>query len=276
MNDLVAVDPTETIFHTYAETAEDPSKLVGYIPVFGNSFNTAKAFGTGDWAGGLLGLAGTGLAAAGAIIDPFGTLLSSVASFLMDYMPPLPQMLDVLAGNPALVQGIGETWGNISNALTEKASAAKAELSRMMGVWKGAAAEAYKARMEMLIAGTAALSGAALGIGKGFAVASAIVEAVRTIVREIIAELVSRLIVYAAEVAATLGLATPVVVTQATVAIGKTVTKCAKWSDELGDAIRAGLNISKSLTDVLGHISKLLAGLGDGLSRGTGAWDAVG
>ena len=144
-----------------------------------------------------------------------------------------------------------------------------------MGVWRGAAADAYRARMEKLIGATQALAAGAQGIGQGFAVASAIVEAVRTIVREIIADLISRLIVYAAEVIATAGLGTPVVVSQATVAISKTVTKCAKFSDELGTAIKSACKISDELADILGEIGKLIGGLGAGVGRGQEAVGAV-
>lgn len=274
MNDLLAVDGSEVV-HTWTETADDPSKLASYVPVVGPAFSAGGSFAKGDWAGGLLGLAAAGLGAVGAVIDPFGTLLSSVASLLMDYVPPLPQMLDVLAGNPALVQGIGETWANISQSLTEKAAQAKAELTRLMGVWRGAAADAYRARMEKMIATTQALAAGAQGIGMGFGVASAIVEAVRTIVREIIAELVSRLIVWAAEIVATVGFGTPAVIAQATVAISKTVAKCAKWSKELGTAIKAACNIADELADALSAISKLLTGLAAGSGRAHGAAEAI-
>lgn len=279
MNDLIAVKPGETFFHTWAATAEDPTKLIGYIPVAGAAFGAGKAFGEGNWAGGILGLAGVGLGVAGAVADPLGTLLSSVASFLIDYMPPLPQMLDALAGNPAMVQGIGATWGNIADRLTERAAALKVSLETTMGVWRGAAADAYKARMEMLIAATQGMSAAAAGLAGGFAVASAIVEIVRTITREIIAELVGRLISYCIEIAATLGLATPVVVGQATIAIADTASTCARYSTALTAAIRDGGKMAddlvKILSDLQGMISKIVGGLSDGQGRGSDAWGDI-
>ncbi|WP_147918047.1 WXG100 family type VII secretion target [Ruania zhangjianzhongii] len=246
MNDLIAVDGTEA-FHQFAASVEDPTKMLDYAPVVGDCYDAAKAFGEGDWAGGLQAAASAGTAIAAAVSDPLGTLMSSCAAFLLDYMPPLPQMLDVLAGNPALVMSIGETWVNVSRALTERAAALEAAMSQMLAKWRGAAADAYRARMEFLIGLTTGLSSAAMGIGCGFAVASTVVEFVRTIVRDLIADLVGRLISYVIETGATLGAALPVVIGQASIAIADTATSALKWTGTLTDAIKKAIAILEKL-----------------------------
>ena len=258
MNDLIAVDGTEAA-HQFFKSVEDPTEMLGYVPVVGDCYSAAQAFGEGDWAGGLLSGASAVTGVADAIADPLGTLMSSCASFLIDYMPPLPQMLDALAGNPALVQSIGETWGNVSRALTERAGQLEAQLSQMMSNWRGAAADAFRARMEFLIGMTKALSAGAMGIGSGFAVASVVVEFVRTQVRDLIADLVGKLISYVIETGATLGAALPVVIGQATIAIADKVTDVAKWSDDLVKAIESGLDLLKQLKETIEAIQENVA-----------------
>ena len=270
MNDLIAVDGTE-IAHQFFASVEDPSTMLGYVPVVGDVVGYAQALGNGDWAGALLSGGAAVVGAVTTAVDPLGTLLSSCAAFLIDYMPPLPQMLDALAGNPALVQSIGETWTNVAGALTERAAELKAAMAQVLSNWRGAAADAYKSRMEFLIGMTTALSAGAMGIGAGFMVASVVVEIVRTITRDIIADLVGRLIAYIIETGATLGLALPVVIGQAVTAITNTVTQAAKWSDDLVSTIETGVEMTEQLKDALGHIQTLIGALNSGNSQAQGA-----
>src|SRR5437764_13559868 len=60
-----------------------------------DAFNGIK---DGSWVDGGLGVLGLAAEAASAAIDPFGYLLSSAASFLMEHMQPLKDMLDSVAG----------------------------------------------------------------------------------------------------------------------------------------------------------------------------------
>ena len=66
-----------------------------------DAFNGIK---DGDWVSGGLGVLCLAGEIAGAAVDPFGYLMSSVASFLMEHIQPLKDMLDSLAGNPPVIQ----------------------------------------------------------------------------------------------------------------------------------------------------------------------------
>lgn len=269
MNDLIAVNAGD-FFHTW-EGAFGDDPLGWYVGVLGDApaigtivsaVQCGTQFASGDWAGSLLSYASVAIDVASWAIDPFGTLLSSAAAFLMNYIPPLPQMLDALAGNPALVEGIGQTWLNIGDALRQQAEQLQAQMLALLATWQGAAANAYRNRQQLIIGMTTGAGLLSSSIGAGLMIASAVVAAVRELVRQICADLVGRLIAWAIEVAATVGVATLVVAAQATVAIADTTITVGKVTMKLIDAlgaagaavstIQAGLEQSQQVVEQLG------------------------
>src|SRR5699024_697260 len=111
-----------------------------------------QQFAEGDWAGGLASMSSAYVGVAEWAIDPFGTLMSSAAAMLMDYMPPLPQLLDSVAGNPDLVEAIAQTWANVAERLFQEAEQLLAALETVLADWSGDAAEAYAVRVQLLVA----------------------------------------------------------------------------------------------------------------------------
>ena len=216
-------------------------------------------------------LGSAGLSVAQTAIDPFGTLASSVAGFLLDYRPPLPQCLDILAGNPALVESIGSTWMNVGEAMKQQAADLRSALGQVVQNWQGAAGAAYALALAALAelmdrAGTAYHM-----LGVGYGIASAVVEIVREITKNIIADLVGRLIVYVAQTGATLGLALPIVIGQAVTAITKTVTDVVRFGDTLVNAITMGAEHLEALIDALGMIRDGIETISSGINQGAGA-----
>lgn len=269
MNDLVAVSAGD-FFHTYRDVAEgEVSGLFQPIPGAQSAFEAGQSFADGDWAGGLWSTMSVGMDLAATITDPLGTLLSSVASFLIDYMPPLPQMLDELAGNPALVNSIGQTWNNVSGELDSQAASLMGELGRVRASWQGEAADAYTAAALGLMEALSATAGATRALGVGFGIASGIVEATRGFVKQLIADLVGRLISYAIEEAATLGLATPLVIQQATVAITKTTTDVTQFTRALIRAMTHGEVDIRTLTTTWESVKPLIDHIKSGIETGS-------
>lgn len=270
MNDLIDVSAGD-FFHTHRDLADDPSGLLSFIPGADSSFAAGAAFGEGNWAGGLLNLANAGLAVAQTAIDPFGTLASSVAGFLLDYMPPLPQALDILAGNPALVESIGNTWMNVGERMKGLSADLQAAAQDVAGSWRGVAGDAYRTALMALAVAMEQAGTAYHMLGIGYGIASAVVEVVREITKNIIADLVGRLIVYVAETGATLGVALPIVIGQAVTAITKTVSDVTTFADTLIDAITLGGEHLGDLIDALSMLMDAVNQIVAGIEQGAGA-----
>ncbi|WP_261164115.1 WXG100 family type VII secretion target [Microbacterium sp. Marseille-Q6965] len=241
---------------------------LSFYPGPGQAAASIAAFGTGDWADGITYGLSSAVSTAALIADPLGTLLSSAASFLMEYMWPLPDFLDWLAGDPELVASLGQSWENIGAHIDGYVQDLTSQVEQALASWAGPAAEAYRRQMEVVVAHVEALAGAAGATGSGLRVASTAVEIIRTIVRELIADLVGRLIAYCVQLGATLGAALPVVIGQATIAISSTVTDCSRYIDELVACIRTGADAGKGLADALSTVLKGVTALASGADQG--------
>jgi uncharacterized protein YukE len=257
---------------TYRKVGEeDYSGLFQWNPGFDEGVKAGQQFAAGDWAAGIISLAGSGAELASLALDPFGTLASSVAGFLLDYMPPLPSMLDALAGNPHLVESIGTAWTQVADEMEEAAADLYAAVERVLQSWTGQAAEAYR----VVATGMVDLMYKAAYVyrctGDGMHLASGVVEAVRGLTKEIIADLVGRLIVYAAEVTGTLGLAAPAVIPQACGAIADVVTDASRLARVLKEAMTLGVGSIDEIVDAVNKLLVLLGQVAEGIIQGRDA-----
>ncbi|EHR62000.1 DNA/RNA non-specific endonuclease [Saccharomonospora cyanea] len=211
----------------------------------------------GNWIEGGLGVLGLAAEGAAAAIDPFGWLMSSVASFLMEHVQPLKDMLDSVCGDPPVIQSYSETWANVAKHLEEtQVTFANAVKNGTTG-WTGEAADAYRAsckEQEETIAGAATTAGA---ISTVVMIFGEVVAFVRETVRDLIADLVGKLISWVLETVCTLGFGTPVVVAQAVTAIAKWATKIADLLKKLTESIRRVSPLLGKLADVFGSIMKV-------------------
>lgn len=249
---LIDVDLADVAGSPYSQLADgDASGLVQASPGADEAWKAGEAFAQGDWALGVANVAGGCAELVAMIIDPIAALGSSVAGFLLDYMPPLPQMLDALAGNPALVEGIGGTWDNVGGALDAAAGDLHSAMQRVMSTWSGLAADAYATGITLLVDIMYKMGGMCRAIGQGLAVASDVVQAVRGFTKSLISELVGQLISWAAQVAATAGLGATWVVPKATHRIWITVEDSRQVADLLVQAIKHSDLLVRTLKEVL-------------------------
>jgi len=174
-----------------------------------------------------------------AAIDPIGALASSVASFALDYLPPLVQMMNVIAGDPAQVTAIAQTWSNISKQVAHCKSELDAAVDRVTQGWSGSAAAAYRTMGHSFEEVLVQLSETCAAVSHGFTMASAIVAVIHDIVKQLISALVGSIISAAVEELATAGLGTPGVIAQLIAKIAKYALKAKKWMDELLKSIKA-------------------------------------
>jgi hypothetical protein len=221
----------------------------GGIGIAESSMDAFNGIKDGDWVSGGLGVLSLAGEIAGAAIDPFGYLMSSVASFLMEHIQPLKDMLDSVAGNPPVIQSYADTWGNVSKALGERKTDFDNAVKNGTAGWTGQGADAYRkfaAEHSDALSGAATVAGA---ISTVTMIMGQVVSFVRETVRQLIADLVGKLIAWVMEEVFSLGFGTPVVVAQASAAI-------AKWGKKIGELL-------KKLTDTIRRVSPLLSKLVD-------------
>ncbi|MEU4564351.1 hypothetical protein AB0F72_38715 [Actinoplanes sp. NPDC023936] len=208
---------------------------------------------SGNWIDGTLGVTGAGLEALAYVADPAGMLLQSGTAWLLEHVRPLSAALDQLAGDPVPIESSARTWREVAEGLRQQAEEIGWSVRHDLSEWDGAAAEAYRARSGGEQRATFALAAAAETMAALIEGAGMLIAAVRLLIRDAIAFLVSRLVVYAAEAAFSLGLATPLVVGQVTAAISSWGARIAGFLRGLLRSLRNLVPLTRSLTDHIGE-----------------------
>ncbi|MFG2103459.1 WXG100 family type VII secretion target [Micromonospora echinaurantiaca] len=205
----------------------------------------------GSWIDGSLGVVGAGLDALALVSDPVGSLLQYGIAWIIEHVRPLTEALDWLAGDPAQIAAHAQTWRNVAGALRTEAEALARAARLDLVEWSGAAATAYRSW-------AAEQQGALVGLGRAADTMAALTEgagcliaAVRLMVRDAIALCVSRLVVYAAEEALSLGLATPLVVEQVVTTVAAFAAKIARWLRGLLASLRRLIPEARRLTELI-------------------------
>ena len=220
----------------------------------------AQGVRTGSWIDGGLGVVSAGLDALALVSDPAGALLQYGIAWLIEHVKPLSEALDWLAGDPAEITAHAQTWRNVAASLRADAAELTHAVRAEVAGWTGAAATGYRrwvGEQQQAITGLAQGAEAMAAITEG---AAGLVAAVRLLVRDAIAACVSRLIVYATELVATAGLATPLVVEQVT-------TTVASWAARIGRLLRGLLASLRRLMPEMRRLGELIGKLREVLSR---------
>ncbi|MEC3979850.1 hypothetical protein [Amycolatopsis sp. H20-H5] len=224
----------------------------GGIGVAESAIDAFNGIKDGDWISGGLGVLGVAGELASAAMDPFGYLLSSAASFLMEHVQPLKDMLDSLAGDPPVIQSYSQTWGNVAKSLEDTQVNYSNAVKNGTASWTGAGADAYRESAKQT---AEALSGAATvagGIGTVVMIMGEVVSFVREFVRQLIADLVGKLISWVLEAVFSLGFGTPVIVAQA-------VTAIAKWAERITEKLKALVETIRRVSPLLGKLADVFA-----------------
>ncbi|WP_007024881.1 WXG100 family type VII secretion target, partial [Saccharomonospora iraqiensis] len=229
----------------------------GGIGIAESAMDTYNGIQDGNWVEGGLGAIGLVAEGASAAIDPFGWLMSSVASFLMEHVEPLKEMLDSVCGDPPVIQSYSETWSNVAGRLDETRNTFANAVKNGTAGWTGDAADAYRAscaEQEETLAGASTVAGA---ISTVVMIMGEVVTFVRETVRDLIADLVGKLISWVLETVCSLGFGTPVVVAQAVAAISKWATRIAELLQKLVGTIRKVSPLLGELAEVFGSIIRV-------------------
>jgi hypothetical protein len=124
--------------------------------------------------------------------------------------------------------------------------------------WRGAAADAYRCRASNTGVLFEAMAFAADAIKVAITLSGQVVDAVRGKIQEWIAQLVGDLITWLTEEAATVGVATPVVAEQVTMAIAKQAAEIAQLLIKLHKTITALLPLVRHLAEIITMLHRAL------------------
>nr|WP_240940143.1 hypothetical protein [Planosporangium flavigriseum] len=221
----------------------------------------AQSVRSGSWIDGSLGVVGAGLDALAFVSDPVGVLLQYGVAWIIEHVKPLSAALDWLAGDPAQIAGHAQTWRNVAASLHERAADLDRAVRWDVTDWGGGAGAAYRAwsaQQRDAVTGLAKASETMAAITEG---AGALIAAVRILVRDAIATCVSRLIVYAAEEALSLGLATPLVVEQVATLVASWAAKIARWLKGLLASLRRLMPEVRRLGELIEKLKEILGRL---------------
>ncbi|MCI4066497.1 hypothetical protein MRQ36_29645 [Micromonospora sp. R77] len=201
---------------------------------------------------------GAGLDGLAFVSDPLGSLLQYGVAWIIEHVRPLTEALDWLAGDPAQIAAHAQTWRNVAGSLRDEAESLGRAVRMDVAGWGGDAGRAYRTwagEQQQAIAG---LGQAADTMALITEAAGMLIAAVRLMVRDAIATCVSRLIGYAAEEAATLGFATPLVVEQVTTTVAAWAAKIAQWLRGLLASLRRLAPKVHQLADLITKLKQLL------------------
>ncbi|MFC4149623.1 WXG100 family type VII secretion target [Micromonospora mangrovi] len=221
-----------------------------------------QAIGAGvrdhSWIDGTLGVVGATLDGLALVSDPLGSLLQYGVAWIIEHVRPLTEALDWLAGDPAQIGAHAQTWRNVASSLRDEAESLGRAVRMDVAGWDGGAGRAYRTWVDEQQQAIAGLGEAADTMALITEAAGMLIAAVRLMVRDAIATCVSRLVVYAAEEAATLGFATPLVVEQVTTTVAAWAAKIAQWLWALLASLRRLLPKLHHLGDLIDKLKQLL------------------
>ncbi|MFI5932091.1 hypothetical protein [Actinoplanes sp. NPDC051494] len=229
------------------------------LGLVGDAADITNGIRDNSWVDSTLGGVGASLDMLSLAVDPLGTLVSWGVSWLMEHVKPLKDALDWLAGNADEVAAHAATWSNVA-AFTDQARQDYTDRLRTeVAGWFGPSGDAYREHATTHLQTLEGLATAAQGISYAVEGAGLLVALVRGIVRDLIAEfigtLAARLPQWLAEEGLTLGLATPVVISQVT-------TLVAKWANRIQHFVRGLLTSLRRLHPMLDKLAEVITALG--------------
>ncbi|MBZ4487289.1 hypothetical protein LQ938_00525 [Microbacterium sp. cx-55] len=235
---------------------EMPGWMDGVGP-FEDGMTLGTSLQSGDWVAASLAMGSIALSVVDAVLNPIATLVSLGVGWMLEHIWPLTDWLNSLTGDHRMVSSYAATWQNVSTSVSASADALNATLADLADM-RGFAVDAEQRMLETMANSLGIAAQLASGVGVAVELLSTIVKAVHDLVRDAISDLVGYVVVSLAEVAATLGAATPFVAAQLAV-------KATKWSTLLMDFVMdlvksAGtyVDLAKSLKEVYDGVTGTL------------------
>lgn len=256
MNDLIVAPTPDAGLGEFYETLG----IIGPVANIAGSIQDGSAFGA------LSGALSLVTDVAATLVDPIAALGSSVANLLLTYMPPLPQYLDALVGNPGAVEGMASTWVNIAQRIGELRDDIVQTTGETLEDWTGPAATAYQSMVDVFAQVMDGVRQAGDAIATGLQLASAIISLVQTIVKQLVSDLVGQLISAVVETLATAGAGAVVAVPQCVIKIAKYAMKAKEWVEALTTSIRGFVTFVDNINNIMNRVVPGLATAGEKLT----------
>lgn len=174
-NSLVA-GPTDSSWHQGAG-------------ILDSGLNLASEVTSGEWDGLALGMGGLafGLDALQMAMNPAQELMKAGVGFLLELIPGVTDLIELLTGDPNAIEGVAQSWNNVAEHLDGVAEDHEASLSKVSG-WSGDAAIQYREVAEADIAALRKLAGEARSAAQGVTVLGVLAATARGIVVDLLAE----------------------------------------------------------------------------------------
>jgi uncharacterized protein YukE len=252
-----------------AATGDGPADAWSGVWIAEDIQQIAVGVQDGSWVEGTLGVVSAGLDALAFVSDPIGGLLQYGIAWLIEHVKPLSEALDWLAGDPAQISAQARTWRHVAASLRDDAGQLTHDVRFDIAEWNGSAADAYRRWSTQQHQGLDSLARASDIMALITEAAGGLIAAVRLMVRDAIATVVSRLIVYAGEVAGTLGLATPLVAEQVATLCASWAARIGRWLRSLIASLRDLASLTRRLGELIDEITRILRRLRGGSPPGT-------
>lgn len=212
---------------------------LGIVQSFQGTVDAARSQ---DFVDPLISGTGTAVEMLSTAVDPLGAVVAQGITWLIEHIQPLREALDEITGNADEINAYAATWSDIADALAGAAEQAEGSFtSAAVAEWRGETADGYRTDMASNLGVLAALSVGASALGEITAVLGTVVAGVRGLVVDGIASCVAGLITriprWLAEIAGTLGLATPLVIVEAALFIAEFVMTIGDLLDALSRTV---------------------------------------
>ncbi len=215
----------------------------------GESF--VRAVENQDWISGGMALFAGAMDTIAAVSDPLGTLFAMGLGWVMEHISPLKDWLDDLTGSSAEVAAFAGTWRNVAGVMHDAATT----LPRMVGAdlaeMSGEAVDAYRSFQADVAKHLGGAGTWADAMATGLGVCATLVQIVHDVVRDAIAEVVGAICSYAVELVCTAGLATPLVIEQATTRASALAGRVSSFITRLLDSCKHLKGLIDKLADLL-------------------------
>jgi uncharacterized protein YukE len=211
-------------------------------------------------------------------IDPLNTLISKGLGFVIDYIEPVKEALELVTGSPDALNAAAETYSQLSADIDQLGQQLHDELTNGFASWQGDASDTAHQQMASFldgIHGTSTLAGYMVQLLKASA---QMMQAAKDIIIGILADFVEQmLITWAVGLAGTIftfGLsdaaATAATVTEAGVAVGKAgaaVTKVGKLIEKVGKLLEKIMEMIRKIAQLLKKVAGSVQKLGGKIGK---------
>lgn len=223
-----------------------------------SGISMCDALGEGAWVDAALSGVAVGFDVVATVSDPLGSLFAAGIGWIIDHLEPIKGWFDDLSGNPEEVFAFAGTWLNVSYALGSARFDLERDADAQMGDMTGPGVAAYRRQVREELEKLDLLRHASKGVSTGLEVAGTIVGFVHGLLRDALSQICGAILSYVAEFVFTLGMATPLIVHQASTRVSALVAEIGPKITGLKNSVRDLDSLLSRLRDILNDIPRFL------------------